>query len=278
MVEKKIPEYSVLMSVYYKENPQYLNLSIESMLNQTISPNEFVLVEDGPLTSELEKVIEKHVSNNPNLFKIIKNKENLGLGLSLKKGINAAKNEWIARMDSDDYSIPTRCEQQLQFIEKNPEYEMVGSFESEFIDTINNVVSIHKVPKKAEQIKQFMHRRCAVLHPTVMYKKSAVIRSGNYRNVPLYEDYDLFSRMVLEYKIKTYNIQKSLYYIRTSPDFYKRRGGIKYAKTALNFKASLYKNGYTSLSDFVISGFGQAIVCVLPNRLRKLFYERILRK
>lgn len=278
MVEKKIPEYSVLMSVYYKENPQYLNLSIESMLNQTISPNEFVLVEDGPLTSELEKVIEKHVSNNPNLFKIIKNKENLGLGLSLKKGINAAKNEWIARMDSDDYSIPTRCEQQLQFIEKNPEYEMVGSFESEFIDTINNVVSIHKVPKKAEQIKQFMHRRCAVLHPTVMYKKSAVIRSGNYRNVPLYEDYDLFSRMVLEYNIKTYNIQKSLYYIRTSPDFYKRRGGIKYAKTALNFKASLYKNGYTSLSDFVISGFGQAFVCVLPNRLRKLFYERILRK
>lgn len=278
MVEKKIPEYSVLMSVYYKENPQYLNLSIESMLNQTISPNEFVLVEDGPLTSELEKVIEKHVLNNPNLFKIIKNKENLGLGLSLKKGINAAKNEWIARMDSDDYSIPTRCEQQLQFIEKNPEYEMVGSFESEFIDTINNVVSIHKVPKKAEQIKQFMHRRCAVLHPTVMYKKSAVIRSGNYRNVPLYEDYDLFSRMVLEYNIKTYNIQKSLYYIRTSPDFYKRRGGIKYAKTALNFKASLYKNGYTSLSDFVISGFGQAFVCVLPNRLRKLFYERILRK
>lgn len=278
MVEKKIPEYSVLMSVYYKENPQYLNLSIESMLNQTISPNEFVLVEDGPLTSELEKVIEKHVSNNPNLFKIIKNKENLGLGLSLKKGINAAKNEWIARMDSDDYSIPTRCEQQLQFIEKNPEYEMVGSFESEFIDTINNVVSIHKVPKRAEQIKQFMHRRCAVLHPTVMYKKSAVIRSGNYRNVPLYEDYDLFSRMVLEYNIKTYNIQKSLYYIRTSPDFYKRRGGIKYAKTALNFKASLYKKGYTSLSDFVISGFGQAFVCVLPNRLRKLFYERILRK
>lgn len=277
MVEKKIPEYSVLMSVYYKENPQYLNLSIESMLNQTISPNEFVLVEDGPLTSELEKVIEKHVSNNPNLFKIIKNKENLGLGLSLKKGINAAKNEWIARMDSDDYSIPTRCEQQLQFIEKNPEYEMVGSFESEFIDTINNVVSIHKVPKKAEQIKQFMHRRCAVLHPTVMYKKSAVIRSGNYRNVPLYEDYDLFSRMVLENNIETYNIQKSLYYIRTSSDFYKRRGGMKYAKTVLRFKWNQHVKGYMSLTDFIISGLGQACVCVLPNSLRKLFYMKVLR-
>lgn len=277
MVEKKIPEYSVLMSVYYKENPQYLNLSIESMLNQTISPNEFVLVEDGPLTSELEKVIEKHVSNNPNLFKIIKNKENLGLGLSLKKGINAAKNEWIARMDSDDYSIPTRCEQQLQFIEKNPEYEMVGSFESEFIDTINNVVSIHKVPKKAEQIKQFMHRRCAVLHPTVMYKKSAVIRSGNYRNVPLYEDYDLFSRMVLEYNIKTYNIQKSLYYIRTSPDFYKRRGGIKYASTVLRFKWNQHLKGYMSWYDFLISGVGQAVVCILPNSIRKFIYLKFLR-
>lgn len=277
MVVNEIPKYSVLMSVYYKENPQYLNLSIDSMLNQTILPDEFILVEDGPLTPELIRVIKKHILNNPGLFKIIKNKKNLGLGLSLKRGIKVAKNEWIARMDSDDYSIPTRCEQQLQFIRQNPEYEMVGSFEAEFINNMDNVISIHKVPEKMGQIKQFMHRRCAVLHPTVMYKKSAVIRSGNYRNVPLYEDYDLFSRMVLEYNIKTYNIQKSLYYIRTSPDFYKRRGGIRYAGTVLRFKWNQHVKGYMSLTDFIISGLGQAGVCILPNSLRKLFYMKVLR-
>lgn len=277
MTENKIPKYSVLMSVYYKENPQYLDMSIDSMLKQTISPDEFVLVEDGPLTSELIQVIKKYILNNPGLFKIIKNKKNLGLGLSLKKGIQVAKNEWIARMDSDDYSIPTRCEQQLRFIKQNPEYEMVGSFEAEFINNIDNVISIHKVPEKMEQIKQFMYRRCAVLHPTVMYKRSAVIRSGNYRNVPLYEDYDLFSRMVLEYNIKTYNIQKSLYYIRTSPDFYKRRGGIKYASTVLRFKWNQHLKGYMSWYDFLISGVGQAFVCVLPNSIRKFIYLKFLR-
>lgn len=277
MIENKFPKYSVLMSVYCKEVPQYLDLSITSMLNQTIPPDEFILVEDGPLPSQLVEVVEKNVANNPGLFEIIKNKNNLGLGLSLKKGIETAKNDWVARMDSDDYAIPTRCEQQMQFIKQNPNCEMIGSFESEFIDNIDNVVSIHKVPEKMKQIKKFMHRRCAVLHPTVMYKKSAVIRSGNYQNVPLYEDYDLFSRMVLENNIETYNIQKSLYYIRTSSDFYKRRGGMKYAKTVLRFKWNQHVKGYMSLTDFIISGLGQACVCVLPNSLRKLFYMKVLR-
>lgn len=93
----------------------------------------------------------------------------------------------------------------------------------------------------------------------------------------MYEDYDLFSRMVLEYNIKTYNIQKSLYYIRTSPDFYKRRGGIRYAGTVLRFKWNQHVKGYMSLTDFIISGLGQAGVSILPNSLRKLFYMKVLR-
>lgn len=112
----------------------------------------------------------------------------------------------------------------------------------------------------------------------VMYKKSAVLKSGNYQSVLLYEDYDLFARMVLEYHIKSYNIPEPLYYIRTSEDFFKRRGGIKYAKTVLKFKWGQYRKGYMSLMDFCISGLGQAFVCVLPNSLRKIFYMKFLRK
>ena len=110
-----------------------------------------------------------------------------------------------------------------------------------------------------------------------MYKKGAVIRSGNYHSVPLYEDYDLFARMVLEYNVRSYNIQENLYYIRTSEDFFKRRGGLKYAKTVLNFKWKQHKKGYMSLADFCISGLGQAFVCVLPNSLRKVIYLKLLR-
>ncbi|MFR2166550.1 MAG: hypothetical protein ACLS5W_01395 [Coprococcus sp.] len=118
---------------------------------------------------------------------------------------------------------------------------MVGSFEAEFIGEKDNIVSVHRVPETHNEITKFMRRRCAILHPTVMYKKSAVIRSGNYHSVPLYEDYDLFARMVLEYNVRSYNIQENLYYIRTSEDFFKRRGGLKYARTVLNFKWNQHK-------------------------------------
>lgn len=271
-------KYTVLMSVYYKEKPEYLSLSIESMLNQTVKPDEFIIVKDGPLTTELDEVINNFVTAYPKTFNIIVNETNLGLGPALAKGIENSKNELIARMDSDDYVVSTRCERQLEKFREDPKLEMVGSHEAEFVDDIDNVISIHRVPSENDEIERFMHRRCSVLHPTVMYKKSAVLKSGNYQPVLLYEDYDLFARMVLEYHIKSYNIPEPLYYIRTSEDFFKRRGGIKYAKTVLKFKWGQYRKGYMSLMDFCISGLGQAFVCVLPNSLRKSFYMKFLRK
>lgn len=271
-------KYTVLMSVYYKEKPEYLSLSIESMLNQTVKPDEFIIVKDGPLTTELDEVINNFVTAYPKTFNIIVNETNLGLGPALAKGIENSKNELIARMDSDDYVVSTRCEMQLEKFREDPKLGMVGSYEAEFVDDIDNVISIHRVPSENDEIERFMHRRCSVLHPTVMYKRSAVLKSGNYQPVLLYEDYDLFARMVLEYHIKSYNIPESLYYIRTSEDFFKRRGGIKYAKTVLKFKWGQYRKGYMSLMDFCISGLGQAFVCVLPNSLRKSFYMKFLRK
>ncbi len=271
-------KYTVLMSVYYKEKPEYLDKSIKSMLGQTIFPDEFIIIKDGSLTAELNNIIDSYEIKYPRLFSIIENNTNLGLGPSLAKGIIASKNSLIARMDSDDYCVPNRCEKQIREFEKNPLLDVVGSFEVEFIDDINNSISIHKVPQEDIQIRKFMKRRCALLHPTVMYKKETVIKCGNYRDVPLYEDYDLFARMVLEHNAKAYNIQENLYFIRTSEDFYKRRGGMGYAKTVLRFKWNQYKNGYMNIFDFIVSGFGQVFVCILPNFLRKRFYMIFLRK
>lgn len=270
--------YSVLMSVYKKEKPEYLDRSIRSILDQTIKPADFVIVKDGPLTKELDVVIEKYVEDNPSLFQIVALEKNRGLGPALATGIQKAKYELVARMDSDDISALTRCEEELDVFERHPELGVVGTFEAEFVDDPSEVVSIHRVPEQSDSIYIFMKRRCALLHPTVMYKKDAVISSGNYRSVQLYEDYDLFARMVFEHEIKSYNIQKPLYYIRISDDFYKRRGGVKYARTVLKFKYSMLKKGYMSITDFVISGVGQACVCMLPNIIRKTIYMKLLRK
>lgn len=271
-------KYSVLMSVYYKEKSENLQISIDSMINQTIKPDEFILVIDGPLTNDLEMVIQKYVHKYPGLFTIIRFDENKGLGPAMKAGVTISRNELIARMDSDDYVDKFRCEKQLAFFERDPDLEIVGSNAVEFFGDINNIVSVHKVPETSTDIVKFMRRRCAVIHPTVIFKKSAVIKSGNYIKLPLYEDYDLFARMILGHNIKAYNVQENLYYIRTNDDFYKRRGGIDYAKTALGFKYQMYKKKYIGLMDFIISGYGQFCVSCFPNKLRKLFYNTFLRE
>lgn len=147
-------KYTVLMSVYYKEKPEYLSLSIESMLNQTVKPDEFIIVKDGPLTTELDEVINNFVTAYPKTFNIIVNETNLGLGPALAKGIENSKNELIARMDSDDYVVSTRCERQLEKFREDPKLGMVGSYEAEFVDDIDNVISIHRVPSENDEIEQ----------------------------------------------------------------------------------------------------------------------------
>ncbi|HII4409537.1 glycosyltransferase [Clostridium perfringens] len=265
------------MSIYYKERADWLREALDSIMNQTILPSEIVLVKDGPLTSELDNVIDEFVIKYPNLFNIVALEYNHGLGLALNKGILQCKNELIARMDSDDYIVPNRFEKQIEIFKKNPDYDCIGSYEAEFEDSINNVVAIHRVPEQDYEIRKFMRRRCGLLHPTVMYKKSAVINAGNYRDVLLYEDYDLFMRMVLDKKAKCYNIPENLYFIRINSNFFKRRGGLKYMKTVVSFKNKQRKKGYISTKDFIISAGGQAIVCMMPNNIRRWFYLKYLR-
>lgn len=271
-------DYSVLMSVYYKERPELLKISIESMISQTIKPNEFIIVKDGKLTKELDDVIENYIQIYPNLFKIIPLEVNGGLGPALAVGVESCSNEIIIRMDSDDFSVPERCEKLLKKLEECPECDVIGSYEVEFEDSIDNIVAIHRVPNSIEEVSKFMRKRCALLHPTVLYKKSSVIKCGNYRSVKLYEDYDLFMRMIIGSKMKGTNIPENLYYIRVNDDFFKRRGGWSYLKTAVGFKYKQFKNKNISFVDLVISAGGQALVCLMPNSMRKKFYIKYLRK
>lgn len=271
-------KYSVLMSVYYKENPLWLRESIESMLSQTVSADEFFLVKDGPLTQELEDVINEYAEKFPELFTILPLEYNVGLGPALAEGVKNCRNEIIIRMDSDDYSVPERCEKLLSVLNEHPEYGIIGSFEVEFESDKENPVSVHRVPETSDDIYAFMKRRCAILHPTVLYRKSVVIGCGNYRDVKLYEDYDLFLRVVLEHGIKCYNIQENLYYIRVNDAFFTRRGGVSYMKTAVSFKYNQFRKGYISFKDFFVSAGASAIVALMPNKMRKAFYLKFLRK
>ena len=270
-------KYSVLMSVYYKEKPEWLDYSIQSMLNQTIYPSEFVIVEDGKLTDELEEIILKYEKNFPKLFNIIKLEENSGLGIALSVGIENCKYEYIARMDSDDYSCPDRIEKEFKIFEKHPDLGLVGTNVEEFEENINNVSCHVILPEKHEEIYKFSKKRCPFRHPSLLYKKSEVLKAGNYREYYLCEDYDLYVRM-LRSGCKCYNIQDPLVYMRIGKNFYKRRGGIKYMNTILKFKNEQLKIGYFSFTDYLKTTIPHIIVCLMPNSLRDYIYRNFLRK
>ena len=214
--------YSVLMSIYKKENPAFLIQALDSMLNQTVSPAEIVMVKDGPLTRELEDVLSDYDSEHPDLFKFISYDENHGLGYALRQGMLACSNEIVARMDTDDVARPDRMEKQLAAIDSG--LDMVGSDVIEFVTTPNEPVASTDLPKGIDAIRSYSKRRNPFRHPPMTFRKSKVMEAGNYSSDFLYfEDWDLFNRM-LACGCKADNLKEPLVAMRVSGDFYARRG------------------------------------------------------
>lgn len=269
-------KYSVLMSLYIKENPDYLQKAIDSMLNQTVRPDEIVIVRDGPITVELENVLNEYAERYPGLFKIVGYEKNRGLGLALNFGLSHCKNELVARMDTDDISIPTRCEQELMIMENN-DIDVVGGNISEFIGEQNNIVSFRKVPRDDIRIKKYMKKRCPLNHMTVMFKKKAVIRSGNYMDLFWNEDYYLWIRM-MQNGCKFANTGTLLVNVRIGEEMYARRGGIKYFYSEKFLQDYMLEHKIIGLSTYCINIIKRFIIQVfLPNKIRGWVFRRFAR-
>lgn len=275
---KIMNEYSVLMSVYYKESAHNFDNAIKSMLNQTVPPNEFVIVCDGTLTDELERVIDKYTSKKENIFNILRLEENKGLGNALHIGIEACKNELIVRMDSDDISVKNRVELQLKAVEKYPDASVIGGQIVEFRDDNETVTGKRKVPLDSEEIRKRVSYRNPVNHVTVLLKKSDIIKVGNYQDMPGFEDYYLWIRLIKEgYKIV--NIEETCCYVRVSPNMYARRGGMQYFKNTQRFEQVMLKLGVQNHFQYVcnlIIRFLSSVV--VPNKMRHILFNIFLRK
>ena len=265
--------YSVLMSLYKKEHPDYLRQALDSMINQTVKPDEIVLVEDGPLTDELYQVVEEY---KPYLH-IVKNKKNLGLGLALNKGLHKCKNELIARMDTDDISKPNRCEKQLKRFDSDQRLAIVGSHIDEFVGDTNNIISQRIVPTEFADIYEFAKRRSAFNHPTVMYRKSAIISMGGYADLKRNQDVDLFGRMLYS-GYKAENIDESLLWFRSSDELAIRRKSWINTKSYIATIKGFWKQGYSTFTDFLAVLVAQMGMFLMPTRIQKYLYKKYLRK
>lgn len=268
--------FSVLLSLYHKENAEFLRQSLDSIFNQSVPPTEVVLVLDGPLTSELETVVGKYQKTHAEL-KTVPLEKNGGLGNALNEGLKHCSHELVARMDTDDIAHPDRFEKQLEAFESFPQVEVVSSWIDEFIGDKDNVISTRKLPEYPYQIYRYAKKRCPVNHPAVMFRKNSILLAGGYRHFPLFEDYYLWIRLLLN-GVKFYNVQESLLSFRTSSDMYKRRGGWKHAFTEVHFQNHIRKLGFIGYPRMILNIFIRFSTRIMPNNLRSFVYKTFLRR
>ena len=276
MSEMEYPKFSVLMSLYLKEKPEYLNEALKSVINQTVKPNEIVIVYDGPITTELKSVVEQYVSNNPGLIKIIDNPENKGLGLALADGVPQCTYELIARMDTDDICRKDRFEKQLEEFVKDPRLDICGSHILEFEEKEENIVARRRVPLVDKDIKEYQ-KRDGFNHVSVMFKKKSVLAAGNYQSCLLMEDTLLWANMFMN-GAKGKNIDDYLVYVRIGKDMYERRGGFDYYKKYKAGRRKVYETGYISWVDYKMTLIVQFIVAAIPNRVRGFVFKNLLHR
>ena len=268
-------KYSVLMSVYAREKPEYLRESMMSILTQTVPTDDFVLVCDGPLDDGLNACIAEMRDKFGGTLSVVRLETNVGLGGALNIGLAHCRHELVGRMDSDDISFRHRFERQLAVMRQNPELSILSGTVLEFRGDASRVIGRRELPETDREIRRYARRRCPFNHPAVMFRKSVIERAGGYRTRGLrFEDYDLWNR-VLSAGGRGYNIPEPVLFMRTSEDFYVRRGGLAYAREVLRFRWEMYARGWSGPWDFLAGAVLQTAVCLSPNWVRKAVYRRL---
>lgn len=273
-------EYSVLMSVYSKVNLDALKLSVGSMVNQTYKPNQIIIVWDGPVSNELKAVVDEFQSNNPNMFTIVSLPENHGLAYALNIGLAVARNDLVARMDSDDYSMPKRCELQVAEFEKRPKLVLLGTQIKFFKDTSDSILKQTRTfPIDVEEIRKVMGRKNPFSHPTVMFRKSVVLECGGYNNeLRRRQDYELFSRMIVHNKLEGGNLPDTLFLFRGDDEYKKRNRNKESCQNRMRVQRILYKRGDCSLRDYLYTLIVMTATRIIPDRLYDHIYTKLIWK
>lgn len=268
-------KFSVSMCVYKNDNPNFFHEALESIINQSIIPNEIVLVVDGPVPKSIESIIQLYEKKD--FFNVIRLPENVGHGNARRIGLENCKNELVALMDADDISLSDRFERQIECFSEDSSLSIVGSNIKEFIDKTDNIVGIREVPEEDAEIKVYLKKRCPFNQMTVMFKNSEVQKAGGYKDWYHNEDYYLWIRMYLNGS-KFKNLKKCLVLVRVGDEMYQRRGGYKYFISEAKLQKYMNDNG---INNRFIYGYNVIIRFILqvlmPNKLRGFIFKNFAR-
>ena len=268
-------KFSVLMSIYYKEEPSFLEESLNSVFNQTIEPTEVILVEDGELTEPLDEVIRKF-QNKYSSLKVVKFEQNRGLGYALNDGLKECSNEYVFRMDTDDICRNDRFETQLKYMVGHPEIDVLGSNIYEFKNSINEDMRIKKMPT-GEKIHSYILSRNPLNHMTVCFKKSSVLECGGYMPLFYLEDYYLWVRMYSKNK-NIENLNEELVYARIGNGFEARRGNKKQIAGWKELQKYMLDAKMIDSKRYNKNVLNIYLMVYCPTFVRKVAYKFLLRK
>ncbi len=267
--------FSVAICVYGGDNAEHFKLALDSILYQTVKPDEVVLVVDGPVPNALDIIISEY--EKLSCFKVIRLKENQGHGIARRTCLSNCTYDIVALMDADDISVPQRFEKELELLLNHEELSIVGGNIAEFIDTPDCIVGYRNVPSGDKEIKTYLKKRCPMNQMTVMFRKHDIEQAGGYLDWFCEEDYYLWLRMYLSGMIFA-NIPEVLVNVRVGKEMYRRRGGMKYFKSEAKLQKYMLKNEIINLPTY-ISNVGKRLVVqvLLPNSVRSWIFQKIAR-
>ncbi|QQU41257.1 glycosyltransferase [Morganella morganii] len=267
-------KFSVVLSVYHKEKPDFLEKSLISIIENTKRPTEIIIIKDGPLTSVLNNVIKKWISKYPYIIKSVSLATNQGLGNALNEGLKHCSNEWIFRMDTDDICLPDRFEKQIAYIQENPHVSLVGGNTEEFSEDMMISNGQRNVASEHNDIVKLAKKRNPFNHMSVAFKKSAVLAVGGYQHHLYMEDYNLWLRMIAA-GYKTHNLQDILVNVRAGSSMVSRRRGLTYIKSEFQLAKLKIKSKIDSPLSATIIFFMRSIPRILPTSLLNVIYKKL---
>lgn len=263
------------MAVYLRDDAVLFGKAIASVLENTLQPDQFVVVADGPLSAELEHVLEQVRQQHPGRIDVLRLTTNGGLARALNCGLGRINRPWVVRADADDLNLPHRFERLAQLLACNPQVCLLGSAILE-VDNLHQPIATRQVPESNDAIRRFARRRNPFNHMTVAYRKERVLAVGGYPEVYLKEDYALWSRMLASGVIAV-NSPEILVWATAGRDMYARRGGWRYARSEFQMQEILVGSGFKGRLSGLLDGVARAAVFLAPAALRKFIYLKILR-
>lgn len=180
-------------------------------------------------------------------------------------------------MDSDDIAKPERFAKQFQYLKQHPETALLGTWITEFSKDENKPDTLTELPCTHKEILKYAKKRNPFRHMTMVLKKEAVIKAGNYRDFLWFEDYDMWVRMLQKGYIAA-NIPEYLVNVRADEEMFARRGGWQYLKQDYRFQKFLLKTGFITSAEFLMNIVIRTIVRLMPDAVRSWIYKKFLRK